>query len=228
MTTIRLFDTTNTGVNIGGMDNTTNIVKPFKFTIMEMKLPVSRNVEAVVLSVKSLAKADFINNKTGDSKLKHDCRVITCRPISAADNKLIEVFVTNAQWDKYGIAPIMFQNNLVVFTLEEHIAGETNYLDAEGVMQTDTKSYVAFAGAQEIDDFLLFGYMMQLGFTDSICERMADRINTQRVAEKAKFRVANNAPAAPMSKTTDPQVDALLKAAEDADAEDAAAGDSAN
>lgn len=131
----------------------------------EMNKPQTIAVIGEVITVKTLLKADFMKNET-ESKLKHDCRVVTIDSLDGSPNT--EVFVTLKQWNRYGLEGILFEGNVVNVTLEQCIEGVTTYTDENGNLQRHLTSYNAFVNAVNVGELSLIRVFGMLGVSPSI------------------------------------------------------------
>ena len=80
----------------------------------ELKNPVRRSVIGEIISIKEINKDDF-----KEGKFRHDCRIVRVDPLNGAP--LIDVYITNDQYDKYGLNAIIFAGNVVNFSIDENI-----------------------------------------------------------------------------------------------------------
>lgn len=154
----------------------------------EMNKPQTIAVIGEVITVKTLLKADFMKNET-ESKLKHDCKVVTIDSLDGTPNT--EVFVTLKQWNRYGLEGILFEGNVVNVTLEQCIEGVTTYADENGIIQHHLTSYNAFVNAVNVGELSLIRVFGMLGVAPAIvADFIKDIINKRNIklAQIAKSR----------------------------------------
>ena len=110
----------------------------------ELKNPTRRSVIGEIISIKEINKDDF-----EEGKFRHDCRIVRVDPLNGAP--LVDVYITNDQYDKYGLNAIIFAGNVVNFSIDENIAGETGYIDPDTEEWTyHEKTFNSFAGADNV------------------------------------------------------------------------------
>ena len=126
----------------------------------ELKNPVRRSVIGEIISIKEINKDDF-----KEGKFRHDCRIVRVDPLNGAP--LVDVYITNDQYDKYGLNAIVFAGNVVNFSIDENIAGETGYIDPDTEEWTyHEKTFNSFAGADNVGSLGLIGVVS--GFIKNI------------------------------------------------------------
>ena len=117
----------------------------------ELKTPIRHSVIGEIISVKDINKDDY-----KEGKFKHDCKIVRVDPLNGSP--LVDVYITNDQYNQYGLAPIVFEGNVVNFTIDENIAGETGYIDPDTEEWTyHEKSFNSFAGADNVGSLGLIG-----------------------------------------------------------------------
>ena len=123
----------------------------------ELKNPMRRSVIGEIISIKEINKDDF-----EEGKFRHDCRIVRVDPLNGAP--LVDVYITNDQYDKYGLNAIIFAGNVVNFSIDENIANETGYIDPDTKEWTyHTKTFNSFAGADNVGSLGLIGVFGKLG-----------------------------------------------------------------
>ena len=123
----------------------------------ELKNPVRRSVIGEIISIKEINKDDF-----KEGKFRHDCRIVRVDPLNGAP--LVDVYITNDQYDKYGLNAIVFAGNVVNFSIDENIAGETGYIDPDTEEWTyHEKTFNSFAGADNVGSLGLISVFGKLG-----------------------------------------------------------------
>ena len=109
------------------------------------------------LSLLKINKDDF-----KEGKFRHDCRIVRVDPLNGAP--LVDVYITNDQYDKYGLNAIIFTGNVVNFSIDENIANETGYIDPDTKEWAyHTKTLNSFAGADNVGSLGLIGVFGKLG-----------------------------------------------------------------
>ena len=80
-----------------------------KLNIManELKTPIRHSVIGEIISVKDINKDDY-----KEGKFKHDCKIVRIDPLNGSP--LVDVYITNDQYNQYGLAPIVLTRILLV------------------------------------------------------------------------------------------------------------------
>lgn len=145
----------------------------------ELKNPVRRSVIGEIISIKEINKDDF-----KEGKFRHDCRIVRVDPLNGAP--LVDVYITNDQYDKYGLNAIVFAGNIVNFSIDENIAGETGYIDPDTEEWTyHEKTFNSFAGADNVGSLGLIGVFGKLGVGADIVSGFIKNIETARKQREA-------------------------------------------
>lgn len=145
----------------------------------ELKTPIRHSVIGEIISVKDINKDDY-----KEGKFKHNCKIVRVDPLNGSP--LVDVYITNDQYNQYGLAPIVFEGNVVNFTIDENIAGETGYIDPDTEEWTyHEKSFNSFAGADNVGSLGLIGVFGKLGIGADIVSTFIKSIETARSQRKA-------------------------------------------
>lgn len=145
----------------------------------ELKNPVRRSVIGEIISIKEINKDDF-----EEGKFRHDCRIVRVDPLNGAP--LVDVYITNDQYNKYGLNAIIFAGNVVNFSIDENIANETGYIDPDTEEWTyHTKTFNSFAGADNVGSLGLIGVFGKLGVGADIVSGFIKNIETARKQREA-------------------------------------------
>lgn len=145
----------------------------------ELKNPMRRSVIGEIISIKEINKDDF-----KEGKFRHDCRIVRVDPLNGAP--LVDVYITNDQYDKYGLNTIIFAGNVVNFSIDENIAGETGYIDPDTKEWTyHEKTFNSFAGADNVGSLGLIGVFGKLGIGADIVSGFIKNIETARKQREA-------------------------------------------
>ena len=125
----------------------------------ELKNPVRRSVIGEIISIKEINKDDF-----KEGKFRHDCRIVRVDRLNA----------------------IIFAGNVVNFSIDENIAGETGYIDLNTKEWTyHTKTLNSFAGADNVGSLGLIGVFGKLGVGADIVSGFIKNIETARKQREA-------------------------------------------
>ena len=151
----------------------------------EMNAPLRMMVTGEVIDVKEMLKENYKKKNSNESKFKHDCYLVTVDPLNG--NPMVDVYVTFAQWDKYGMSAILFEGNIVNVIMDQCIAGETTYYDENDEIQYHTASYNSFAGAKNVGETALIGVFMKQGLVPSVVKEFINCVVTNRNRQKAKI-----------------------------------------
>lgn len=136
--------------------------------------PIRRSVIGEVINIKDVKKDDF-----KEGTFKHDCKIVRVDPLNG--NPLVDIYITEDQFSKYGLKPIVFMGNVVNFSVDENIAGETQYLDAkDGEIKYHEKSFNSFAGADNVGSLGLIGVFGKLGVGADIVQGFIKNIEAAR------------------------------------------------
>ena len=131
----------------------------------ELKNPVRRSVIGEIISIKEINKDDF-----KEGKFRHNCRIVRVDPLNGAP--LVDVYITNDQYDKYGLNAIVF--------------GETGYIDPDTEEWTyHEKTFNSFAGADNVGSLGLIGVFGKLGVGADIVSGFIKNIETARKQREA-------------------------------------------
>ena len=145
----------------------------------ELKNPVRRSIISEIISIKEINKDDF-----KEGKFRHDCRIVRVDPLNGTP--LVDVYITNDQYDKYGLNAIVFEGNVVNFSIDENIAGETGYIDPNTEEWTyHEKTFNSFAGADNVGSLGLIGVFGKLGVGADIVSGFIKNIETARKQREA-------------------------------------------
>lgn len=145
----------------------------------ELKNPVRHSVIGEIISIKEINKDDF-----REGKFRHNCRIVRVDPLNGAP--LVDVYITNDQYDKYGLNAIVFAGNVVNFSIDENIAGETGYIDPDTEEWTyHEKTFNSFAGADNVGSLGLIGVFGKLGVDADIVSGFIKNIETARKQREA-------------------------------------------
>ena len=148
--------------------------------------PLRIAIVGEVISKKEMLKVNFIDSKTGESKFGHDCYLIRVDPLDG--RPMQDVYVTFDQWDKYGMNKVLFEGNIVNIAMDQCVAGETGYIDRDTEeFVYHTKSYNAFAGADNVGRLGLIGVFAKQGVTPSIVSSFIEAIDTERRKMALKY-----------------------------------------
>lgn len=146
-----------------------------------------------VISIKGMLKANFIDSKTNESKFKHDCFLVRVDPLDG--RPMIDVYVTFDQWAKYGMDAILFVGNVVNVAMDECIAGETQYINADTEeVEYHSKSYNTFAGADNVGNLGLIGVFAKQGVAPNIVRDFLNAIEVERRKHAMKSKPAEDIP----------------------------------
>ena len=127
----------------------------------ELKNPVRRSVIGEIISIKEINKDDF-----KEGKFRHDCRIVRVDPLNGA--------------------PVVFAGNVVNFSIDENIAGETGYIDPDTEEWTyHEKTFNSFAGADNVGSLGLIGVFGKLGVGADIVSGFIKNIETARKQREA-------------------------------------------
>lgn len=136
--------------------------------------PLRRSVIGEIINIKAIKKDDF-----REGLFKHDCKIVRVDPLNG--NPLVDIYITEDQFAKYGLKPIVFAGNVVNFSVDENIAGETQYLDAEdGEVKFHNKSFNSFAGADNVGSLGLIGVFGKLGVGADMVQGFIKNIEAAR------------------------------------------------
>lgn len=152
-----------------------------KLNIMtnELKTPIRHSIIGEIISVKDINKDDY-----KEGKFKHDCKIVRVDPLNGSP--LVDVYITNDQYNQYGLAPIVFEGNVANFTIDENIAGETGYIDPDTEEWTyHEKSFNSFAGADNVGSLGLIGVFGKLGVGADMVSKFIKSIEIARSQHKA-------------------------------------------
>lgn len=161
----------------------------------EIVNPVRRRITGEIISIKKINKDDF-----QEGKFRHDCRIVRVDPLN--DSPLVDVYITNDQFDKYGLKSIVFEGNVVNFSIDENIAGETGYYNEDGDLVLHEKSFNSFAGCDNVGSLGLIGVFGKLGVGADLVSGFIKNIETAR-----KQREAASKPRVTEEETTVESVD---------------------
>lgn len=146
--------------------------------------PVRRSIKGQIISVKFINKDDY---KTG--KFKHNCYIVNVDTLN--EQPLSVIYITVEQFMKYGLKPIVFEGNVVNFTVEDNIAGETGYLDVDtGEFIYHTTSFTSFVGCENVGTLGLIGVFGSVGVGPAIVESFIATIEAQRRQQENLCRKA--------------------------------------
>lgn len=149
----------------------------------EFKNPVRRSIIGEIISIKAINKDDY-----KEGKFKHDCRIVRVDPLNG--NPLVDIYITNDQFERYGLAPIVFEGNVANFSIDENIAGETGYMDPDTEEWTyHEKSFNSFAGVDNVGSLGLIGVFGKLGVGADIVGGFIKSIETLRAQHQVKSKV---------------------------------------
>lgn len=152
-----------------------------------LNLPKRIAVIGEVISIKEMLKDNFIDSKTNESKFKHDCYLVRVDPLDG--RPMIDVYVTFDQWAKYGMSAILFVGNVVNVAMDECIAGETQYINADTEeVEYHAKSYNTFAGADNVGNLGLIGVFAKQGVAPNIVRDFINAIEIERRKHAAKVK----------------------------------------
>ena len=145
----------------------------------ELKNPVRRSVIGEIISIKEINKDDF-----KEGKFRHDCRIVRVDLLNGAP--LVDVYITNDQYNKYGLNAIVFAGNVVNFSIDENIAGETGYIDPDTEEWTyHEKTFNSFAGADNVGSLGLICVFGKLGVGADIVSGFIKNIEIARKQREA-------------------------------------------
>lgn len=148
----------------------------------EFKNPVRRSIIGEIISIKAINKDDY-----KEGKFRHDCRIVRVDPLNG--NPLVDIYITNDQFERYGLAPIVFEGNVANFSIDENIAGETGYMDPDTEEWTyHEKSFNSFAGVDNVGSLGLIGVFGKLGVGADIVSTFIKSIETLRVQHQVKSK----------------------------------------
>lgn len=147
----------------------------------EMLTPERISVVGEVISVKEMKRSDYLK-KDGESKFRHDCRLVRIDPMNGNPNH--DVYVTDDQWARYGMGAILFEGNIVNVAMDVCKKDETGYKDEDGEWVWHTASYNAFAGADNVGGARLISIYIKLGITPNIVNEFINELQERRKAYK--------------------------------------------
>lgn len=148
----------------------------------EFKNPVRRSIIGEIISIKAINKDDY-----KEGKFRHDCRIVRVDPLNG--NPLVDIYITNDQFERYGLAPIVFEGNVANFSIDENIAGETGYMDPDTEEWTyHEKSFNSFAGVDNVGSLGLIGVFGKLGVGADIVSTFIKSIETLRAQHQVKSK----------------------------------------
>lgn len=140
----------------------------------DLQNPVRRSLIGEVLSIKEIRMADF-----EEGKFRHDCKLVTVEPVDGGP--VTDIYITVDQFAKYGISGIVFVGNIVNFSIDDNIAGETGFIDPETQEWTlHEKSFSSFAGANNVGFLNLIGIYGKKGVGADIVGSFIKSIEAQR------------------------------------------------
>lgn len=145
----------------------------------ELKNPVRRSLIGEIISIKEINKDDF-----KEGKFRHDCRIVRVDPLNGIP--FVDVYITNDQYDKYGLNTIIFAGNVVNFSIDENIAGETGYIDPDTEEWTyHEKTFNSFAGVDNVGSLGLIAVFGKLGIGADIVSGFIKNIEMARKQREA-------------------------------------------
>lgn len=140
----------------------------------EMVNPTRISVIGEIISVKDIKKDDY-----KEGKFQHDCKIARLDPLNGSP--MVDVFVTERQWDRYGMGTILFEGNVVNVSMDQCIAGETGYVNPETEeWELHKFSLNVFAGADNVGKLGLIGVFGKQGVGPAIVMQFIEAIEELR------------------------------------------------
>lgn len=149
----------------------------------ELLTPTRIALTGEIISVKEMKMADYLKKDGVTSKFNHDCRLVRLDLLDGSP--LVDIYVTDDQWKRYGMIGVLFVGNLVTVDIDQCVKDETGYYDGNDEWQFHKESFNAFAGANNVGKLGMVKILIKQGITVDMAQPFLDEINANRKAHEA-------------------------------------------